>query len=89
MIGPYGFALPEAQRAWRAHIAECMAESEKIKALEALLKNRAILGSRDFVNAARRAARPQPAAAVTKGSKKGSDPFSRRRGLTPLPAAAE
>jgi REP element-mobilizing transposase RayT len=56
MLGPYGSALPEAQQAWRAHIAECLAEREKVQAIEALLKNRSILGSRDFMRRARRGA---------------------------------
>jgi len=85
MIGPYGFALPEAQQAWRAHIAECLAEPEKVQAVEALLKNRSILGSRDFVHQARRAARKQAGAA----RKKGVRPPSPERGLTPLATAAE
>lgn len=83
MLGPYGFALPEAQQAWRAHIAECLAERQKVQALEALLKNRSILGSRDFVRTARRQARKQPLAGR---SKKGSDPLSRttaRKGSDP------
>jgi REP element-mobilizing transposase RayT len=98
MLGHYGEALPEAQRAWRAHIAECLGEREKVQALEALLKNRSILGSRDFARGARRLARKQPLAPnrkrgsdplSTPSAKKGSDPMSEKgekRGLTPLAA---
>jgi putative transposase len=77
MIGPYGFALPEAQQAWRAHIAGCLAEHEKVQALETLLQNRSILGSRDFVRQVRRASR-----------KKRADPLSAKRGLTPFRMAS-
>jgi len=77
MIGPYGATLPEAQRAWRAHIAECMADRAKVQAIEPLLKHRAILGGRDFVRQARRAA------------KNAAAPPARRRGKSALLAAAE
>lgn len=81
MIGPYGATLPEAQRAWRAQIAECMAEPAKVRAVEALLKNRSILGSRDFAQRARRAAGNASAPPRRKRS--------RRSGQAPLLAAAE
>ena len=88
ILGPYGEALPEAQQAWRAHIAECFAERDKVQAVEALLKNRSILGSREFIHAARRAARKLPRLA-----KKGAGPVARqgaslreKEGLTPLAA---
>lgn len=54
MIGPYAFALPQAQDAWRAHIAEGITERETILALESKLKQRSILGGREFMRAARR-----------------------------------
>ncbi|HEY7609253.1 MAG TPA: transposase [Alphaproteobacteria bacterium] len=56
MIGTYAFSLPQAQEAWRAHIAEGVAEREKVRALEPKLRNRSILGSADFVRQARRRA---------------------------------
>jgi|SRR6185369_7275653 REP element-mobilizing transposase RayT len=56
MIGSYAFALPQAQEAWRAHIAEGVAEREKVQALEPKLMHRSILGSPDFVRQARRRA---------------------------------
>jgi len=82
MIGPYAATLPEAQQAWRAHIADCMADRAKVQAVETLLKNRSILGGRDFVNRARRAAplRSEPVRRKT---------GRRKRGQTPLLAAAE
>jgi putative transposase len=78
MIGLYGAALPEAQQAWRAHVAECLAEREALHAVEALLKNRSILGSRDFMRRVRRAAsgkgvRPPRAAKRALRREKGSD----------------
>jgi putative transposase len=60
MIGRYAATLPEAQAAWRAHIAEGLAERETVQALEPKLKNRSILGSADFVRQARRQARKSP-----------------------------
>jgi len=57
MIGPYAFALPQAQDAWRAHVAGGLAERAKVQALEAKLKNRSILGERDFVREIRRKAK--------------------------------
>lgn len=57
MIGSYAFALPQAQEAWRAHIAEGLTEREKVLALEPKLKKRAILGGRDFIHDARRKAK--------------------------------
>jgi hypothetical protein len=56
MIGPYAFALPQARDAWRAHVADGMANRAKVLALEAKLKNRSILGDRDFVRETRRKA---------------------------------
>lgn len=82
MIGLYGAALPEAQMAWRADIAECMAERAKVQATETLLMNRSILGRPDFVHRARRAALRQPLGSSRNGVRprareKGSDPFFR------------
>jgi REP element-mobilizing transposase RayT len=88
MIGPYGSALADAQPAWRAHIAACLAERDKVQALEALLKNRSILGSREFVRQARRAARrngSDPGAAQRRRRSSRAE----RRGLSSLAAAAE
>jgi REP element-mobilizing transposase RayT len=87
MVGRYGLALPEARQAWRADIAGGLAGRDKVQALEALLKNRSILGSRDFVRGARRQARKQPLAAKAKkmaapGPIGGSD----KRSVTPLAA---
>jgi putative transposase len=80
MIGPYGAALPEAQKAWCAHIAECMAEREKVRAVERLLANRSILGSADFVRRSRRTAGKPPLrrrkGVRPRSREKGSDPFS-------------
>ncbi len=81
MIGPYGATLPEAQKAWRTDIAECMTERAKVQAIERLLMNRSILGRPDFVRRARRAAHKPPLKARRKGGRpltraKGSDPFS-------------
>ncbi len=84
MIGPYGATLPEAQQAWRAHIAECMGEREKVQAVEALLKNRSVLGSRDFAQRARRAANEGAKAPDRRPRKR-----SRKRGQPPMQAAAE
>lgn len=70
MIGTYAFALPQAQEAWRVHIAEGAADHAKVRALEPMLRNRSILGASDFAREARRRAR------------KGSDPISRKRGQT-------
>jgi putative transposase len=80
MVGLFGAALPEAQQAWRAHVAECLAEREKLHAVEALLKNRSILGSRDFMRRVRRAARgkgvrPLRSAKRALRREKGSDPL--------------
>lgn len=80
MIGPYGAALPEAQKAWRVHMSECLAEREKHLAVEALLSHRSILGSRDFMRRVRRAAsgeepRPGRAAKRARRREKGSDPL--------------
>jgi REP element-mobilizing transposase RayT len=83
LIGAYGAALPEAQRAWRDHIAECMADRAKVQAVETLLANRSILGSRAFMLQARRAMKTRPDAARRRR------PAPARRGLTPFPAAAE
>lgn len=57
MIGPYAFALPQAQDAWRAHVAEGLADRARVLAVEAKLKNRSILGDRDFVRATRQKAK--------------------------------
>ena len=81
MIGPYGATQPEAQKAWRADIAECMGERAKLQTIERLLMNRSILGRPDFVHRARRTAQKQPLRARRKGVRplsraKGSDPFS-------------
>jgi REP element-mobilizing transposase RayT len=87
MLGLYGLTMAEAQGSWRAHIAECLGERERVQALETQLKNRSILGGRDFARSVRRQARKQPIA-----GKKGSDPVARqeagsgKRGLTPLAA---
>jgi REP element-mobilizing transposase RayT len=70
MIGTYAFALPQAQEAWRAHIAEGAADRDKVRAIEPKLKNRSILGGADFVRQARREARKSLA-------KKGADPAAR------------
>jgi REP element-mobilizing transposase RayT len=59
MEGPDGLALPAAQQAWRAQIAESIAAPDTVRALEPLLRNRSILGSRDFVRQVRRQARKQ------------------------------
>lgn len=66
LIGRYGAALPEAQQAWRAHVAEAMADRAAIEAIAPLLRNRSILGSRDFMRRVRRAA-----------MRKGIDPIAR------------
>jgi REP element-mobilizing transposase RayT len=86
LIGPYGAALPEAQQAWRADIAECLAERAKVQAIEALLMNRSVLGRPDFVHRARRAAHKPPVRARRKrvrtlAREKGSDPFSATNGV--------
>jgi hypothetical protein len=86
MIGPYGATLPEAQKAWRADIAECMTERAKVQAIERLLMNRSILGQPDFVRRARRSAHAPPARASRKkvrrpARKKGSAPFSATNGV--------
>jgi putative transposase len=91
MIGVYGATLPEAQQAWRAHLAECLAEREKLQAVEALLNNRSILGSRDFMRRVRRTggekdAKPRRGKKALRG-KNGSDPAARREAR--LFAAAE
>jgi REP element-mobilizing transposase RayT len=57
LIGPYAFALPQAQDAWRAHIAEGVGEREKVRAFAGKLKNRSILGGADFVRQSRRQAK--------------------------------
>lgn len=83
MIGPYGAALPEAQQAWRTDIAESMADRAKVRAIEPLLKNRSILGGRDFVRETRRtrkkesAPRPRRREGVGPPFVRGSDPFLR------------
>jgi hypothetical protein len=86
LIGPYGAALPEAQQAWRADIAECLAERAKVQAIEALLMNRSVLGRPDFVHRARRAAHKPPVRTRRKrvrtlAREKGSDPFSATNGV--------
>jgi len=88
MVGPSGLALPEAQQAWRSHIGEGLAGRDKVQALEALLKNRSILGSRDFVRGARRQARKQPLAAKSKTVvAPGAGASSDKRSVTPLAAS--
>lgn len=57
LVGSYAFALPQAQEAWRTHIAEGSAEREKVRAIEAKLRNRSILGGAEFVRDARRKAK--------------------------------
>ncbi len=56
LVGRYGATLPEAQQAWRTHIAEAMADRAAVEAIAPLLRNRSILGSRDFMRHVRRAA---------------------------------
>ncbi|MCW5773004.1 MAG: transposase [Rhodospirillaceae bacterium] len=58
LVGTYGFALPQAQEAWRAHIAEGLTDREKVLALEKKLKNHSILGGSDFTRRARRGQTP-------------------------------
>lgn len=53
MIGSYAFALPEARQAWRAHIAEGLADRAKVLEIEPKLRNRSVLGGREFLRAAR------------------------------------
>ena len=81
MIGPYGCGLADAQPAWRAHIAACMVEREKVQALEALLKNRSILGSRKFVRQARRTARRNGS---DSGAARRRSSRAERAGLSPV-----
>lgn len=56
LIGTYAFALPEAQDAWRAHVAEGLADRAKLREIEDKLKNRSVLGGREFLRDARRKA---------------------------------
>jgi REP element-mobilizing transposase RayT len=85
MLGPYGEALPAAQQAWRAHIAECLAEREKVQAMEALLSHRSILGSRAFARDARRQARKPLRAKKAPASARGGKGFAEK---DPTPLAA-
>jgi len=61
MIGPYAFALPQARDAWRAHVTQGLADRAKVEAFGTRLKNRSILGDRDFVRATRQKARTEGA----------------------------
>jgi REP element-mobilizing transposase RayT len=57
MVGTHAFSLPQAREAWRAHIAAGLADRENVRALEPKLRNRSILGGREFRRDARKQAR--------------------------------
>ena len=83
MQAPDGLALPAAQQAWRGPIAESLTALDAVRALEPMLRNRSILGSRDFVRQARRQARKQPRAAQPR-----TKPSPAAVKLRPTPLAA-